>query len=250
MRDPDLWKRLEAFRFDADTGSEPYSVKLARAEGWSADYTRAVIEEYRRFLYLTQVSEGPVTPSEPVDRAWHMHLTFTRSYWDELCRKVLKGPLHHDPCAGREEMPRYEAQFDETLALYREEFGNEPPGMVWRNEDSVGTEEVFSETRQTVSALGLGIGLPGIVLSVLALMIVGIKAWTVIMAGLFLVLLAVGALAYPRRKKKADAGGCGAFAGGCGGGSRTAQSADGAADSGQVGGGGGCGGGGCGGGGG
>ncbi len=131
MRNPQLWARLVAFEFDKGQGSAPYSVKLARAEGWSAAFAARVIEEYRRFLYLTQVSDRQVTPSQIVDAAWHMHLTFTRDYWEDLCPKVIGRPVHHQPCAGEEEMPRYRDQFAATKALYEAEFGAEPPADIW-----------------------------------------------------------------------------------------------------------------------
>ena len=131
MRDPDLWARLQAHVFDSADSAAPYSVKLARAEGWSAAYTARVIEEYRRFLYLTQVSDTQVTPCQVVDAAWHMHLTFTRDYWGALCPEVIGKPVHHQPCAGEEEMPRYRDQFAATKALYRAEFGEDPPADIW-----------------------------------------------------------------------------------------------------------------------
>lgn len=130
MRNPELWARLQAFEFDGQ-GSAPFSVKLARAEGWDAGLTARVIEEYRKFLYLTQVSHTQVTPSEAVDAAWHMHMTYTRTYWDALCGEVLGKPLHHEPCAGDEEMPRYRDQFHETRLLYASEFEQEPPREIW-----------------------------------------------------------------------------------------------------------------------
>lgn len=133
MRDQELWARLSAYEFDG-AGSAPYSVKLARAEGWSQAFTLRVIEEYRRFLYLTQISARQVTPSQIVDVAWHMHLTFTRDYWDDLCPNVIGKPVHHQPCAGEEEMPRYRDQFAATKALYEAEFGAEPPADVWRRD--------------------------------------------------------------------------------------------------------------------
>lgn len=143
MQNSDLWERLEAFRFDASEGTAPYWVKPARAEGWEAVHTARVIEEYRRFLYLTQVAPGEITPSEPMDRAWHMHLTFTRRYWGDLCGTVLGRPLHHDPCAGAEDMPRYNAQYADTLALYEAEFGAPPPADIWPSPDGV-LEGLFS----------------------------------------------------------------------------------------------------------
>ncbi len=80
MLDPALWQRIATHPMDAPTGTAPFSIKLALAEGWDKAHTKHVIEEYRRFVYLTQISDGPITPSEQIDRAWHMHLTFTRDY--------------------------------------------------------------------------------------------------------------------------------------------------------------------------
>lgn len=135
MRNPELWKRLQAHAFDGQ-GSAPYSVKLARTQGWSRPFTLRVIEEYRRFLYLTQVSSRQVTPSQTVDAAWHLHLTYTRDYWEDFCPKVVGRPIHHQPCAGDEEMPRYRDQFAATKALYEAEFGGEPPSDIWGGEDA------------------------------------------------------------------------------------------------------------------
>ena len=136
MQDMALWNRIAAHQFDAATSSAPFSVKPAQAEGWSKAYTNMVIAEYRKFVYLTQVSDTQVTPSQAVDRAWHMHLTFTCDYWEVFCPQVLGQPLHHEPCAGEGEMPRYRAQFVATKALYLREFGGPPPIAVWETRTS------------------------------------------------------------------------------------------------------------------
>ncbi len=154
MRHPELWARLSAYSFDTGTGSAPYSVKLARAEGWSATFTARVIEEYRQFLYLTQVSDRQVTPSQIVDAAWHMHLTFTRDYWEDLCPNVIGAPVHHQPCAGDEEMPRYRDQFGATKALYEAEFGHEPPLEIW------GRDKTRRVKALAMSELGAGMTSP------------------------------------------------------------------------------------------
>lgn len=148
MRNDELWARLQAHAFDGP-GSAPFSVKLARAEGWTPAYTARVIEEYRRFLYLTQISPRQVTPSQIVDAAWHMHLTFTRDYWEVLCPKVIGKPVHHQPCAGEEEMPRYRDQFAATKALYEAEFGAEPPVDIW------GRDRAKSARRMVMSEAGM-----------------------------------------------------------------------------------------------
>ena len=63
-------------------------------------YAYRVIQEYKKFVFLAMVADHIVSPSTNVDRAWHLHLLYTRSYWDEFCGKVLKKPLHHTPSSG------------------------------------------------------------------------------------------------------------------------------------------------------
>ena len=133
MRDPKLWERLRAHRFDDPSEETPFSARLAKAAGWSKAKAAEVIEEYRRFIYLSQVAPGRVTPSEPVDKAWHLHMTCTRDYWDRLCGRTLKAPLHHEPATGTADDARHIEQYEATLALYEQEFGIEPPRRVWPN---------------------------------------------------------------------------------------------------------------------
>jgi hypothetical protein len=72
-----------------------------------------------------------MTPSEAVDQAWHLHLTYTRSYWEDLCGTVLEWPLHHGPTKGGPEGDRrYHEQYAATLEAYRLAFG-EPPPDIW-----------------------------------------------------------------------------------------------------------------------
>ena len=173
--------------------------------------------------------EGQATPSVAVDRAWHMHLTFTRSYWEELCGKALGTMLHHEPCAGAEEMPRYEDQYAETLLAYAEEFGAAPPGDIWPGAegkaDILASPGFAGQVALMLAPCFLVIGLiilsddrpeaalSMFVLSVLAL-VAGLSEW-------------VKATKRPRRRKgrarntTGAAGGCGAGGcgtGGCGGG--------------------------------
>ena len=90
-----LWKALAAMRIEAGGAALTFAARLARENGWSAAHAAAVVEEYRRFLYLAATA-GPVTPSEDVDQAWHLHLSYTRHYWEVPCgavgRQVQVGP--------------------------------------------------------------------------------------------------------------------------------------------------------------
>ena len=203
MRDEALWQKLKEYDFDRIGGSLTFPAKLARDAQWSKAFTRRAIEEYRRFIYLTQVSDGEATPSAVVDLVWHMHLTYTREYWHGLCEGVLGRPLHHDPCLGEEENPRYEAQYDATCELYTEEFGD-PPGDMWPSPGS-----------RSLARSGA------------AMIVVGLVAcyWSWAGAGLVVLgtILAIqsdpgGARRFVSRAAARAAGGCGGGGGGCGGG--------------------------------
>ena len=91
----ELLNRLEAWSLDDSTAVFPFSERLARDNDWSLDYARRVIREYKRFAFLAIVSGHPVTPSDQVDQAWHLHLLYTRCYWDDFCGEILGKPLHH-----------------------------------------------------------------------------------------------------------------------------------------------------------
>ncbi|MEO1498644.1 MAG: hypothetical protein AAFV43_15985 [Planctomycetota bacterium] len=128
----DLWRRIEAFELDAPGASLTFTKRLARENGWSHHYARRVVAEYQRFVFLAMTAGHEVTPSDEVDQAWHLHLTYTRSYWDELCGRVLGQPLHHGPTkGGSSEGARFEDQYARTFESYRRAFGEEPPADIW-----------------------------------------------------------------------------------------------------------------------
>lgn len=132
LPDDVLWQKLTAFAFDPGPVTLPFARRLARENGWDPGHARRVVEEYRRFVFLALRAGHPVTPSDAVDQAWHLHLTYTRSYWEELCGQVLEKPLHHGPTqGGAEEDDKFRDWYTKTLASYRRLFGAEPPADIW-----------------------------------------------------------------------------------------------------------------------
>lgn len=124
--------RLDQYSPDAPDAPVPYSQRLAEAEGWSRLHTLTVIEEYKRFAYLAVFAGHPVTPSEAIDAAWHLHLQYSKEYWDVFCAEVLRAPLHHAPGIGApDEDDAYAQHYQQTLESYRRAFGMEPPPDVW-----------------------------------------------------------------------------------------------------------------------
>ncbi len=271
----DLWLRIKNFEFGSPDASLSFCGRLARENGWDAAFADRIVEEYRRFCFLAMTAGHPVTPSEEVDQAWHLHLLYSENYWSQFCGTVLKRPFHHGPTrGGRAEGRKYCDWYQATLDSYRRVFGSSPPADIWpdaasRFQDADQFRRINTATHWVIAKptgrglrrmLAPAIGLPVLVACAAA----GDGAGLVLPAvgGIVALIFAVGYIdgraksKRPRKPKRKDKkkddgdGGCGSVGcGGCGspgkrrGGKRDddAQSDDAGVDSG-------CGGSGCGGG--
>lgn len=147
----ETWNRIEPFEIDELGVPAPFSVRLAKEQGWSQGFTLRAIQEYKRFAFLSAVSATPVTPSKVVDEVWHLHLIYTRNYWEDFCGKALGKRLHHQPGNGLEEdESRFQRQYAETLELYRSFFGQEPEDC-WGTSDE-GSKPETVQTNKTMKA--------------------------------------------------------------------------------------------------
>lgn len=128
----ELWKRIEEYDIDDPDSEYPFSNRLAVENNWTIKFSLRVIEEYKRFMYLACISNQPVTPSDQVDQAWHLHLIYSRQYWIEFCGQVLKKEIHHGPTPGGEKANEtYNDWYSKTLELYNNAFQEEPPNDIW-----------------------------------------------------------------------------------------------------------------------
>jgi hypothetical protein len=128
----ELWRRLESWDPDPPQSHLSFTAMLARDQHWPGAYASRVLREYRRYLFLAITAGHPVCPSEAVDQAWHQHLLDTRRYWLEFCPEVLGQPLHHTPSrSGPEEDRCHRLLYAQTLASYRRQFQEDPPGDIW-----------------------------------------------------------------------------------------------------------------------
>ena len=173
-----LWSTLESFELDDLTrGAEgrparTFADRLAEEQGWTAEFAGRVVREYKRFVYLAATGARPVTPSLIVDECWHLHLTYTRSYWERLCGQVLSRPIHHDPGrGGADEDARFSGQYARTLDVYREVFDESPPLDIWPDGRRKGTTGAVPATPQRENqpragrdrrAMAAAIGLPAL----------------------------------------------------------------------------------------
>lgn len=263
MTDNELRLALESFQFDTGRPSLTFGKRLARENGWSSEHSRAAIEEYLRFVYLCTISREPLTPSDAVDQVWHLHLSYTRSYWDDLCDRILGRALHHGPTrGGAEEQSKYAEWYARTLALYERVYGRQPRRDIWpdvaarfANADAfrrVDTAAHWVISKKHVQAAGIGACLCAVAVPAYAQngALTAFTVATLVVGALVLIgyFISRTVRADRRPPKKQDSGAAAA-----GGGaysskhSDTTDAGDGAA-SGSGCGGGGCGGGGCGGG--
>lgn len=126
-----LWQQLEGFEITPPHIGLTFEARLAREQNWGLDRALSVALEYRKFLFLLLTAAHPVTPSEDVDAAWHLHLLYTRSYYDELCQKIAGRLIHHGPTeGGAAEGTKFLDLYQRTLQSYNEWFGT-PPVDIW-----------------------------------------------------------------------------------------------------------------------
>ncbi|WIY23570.1 glycine-rich domain-containing protein [Parasedimentitalea psychrophila] len=125
---PELWAKIEAYEFPNFAGGLSFRDLVRKETKFSASKIEQAILEYRRFAYLSQVSDVSVVPSSEVDAIWHVHLTLTRDYWQRFCDGVLGQKLHHTPESGAVQSNN---GYSKTLDLYELEFGEPTPRNIW-----------------------------------------------------------------------------------------------------------------------
>ena len=126
------WQQLQAFEFDPPGAIIRFEDKLLSATGWTRHFAAVAIAEYRRFLLLAATAGHKVSPPPIVDQVWHLHLLYTRNYWDDLCPNVLGFHLHHEPATGAAgNAEALDDAYECTLASYATTFGHAPPADVW-----------------------------------------------------------------------------------------------------------------------
>lgn len=115
---------------------EGFYEKLQEKMNWSTSGTSLAVEEYLRFVALSAASER-IVPSQAVDEVWHLHLTYTKHYWKEMCAKVLQQEFHHEPSKNTTTMKNKDtSDYQKTLKLYETFFEEVPPVEVW-SENSI-----------------------------------------------------------------------------------------------------------------
>ncbi|MCF6311177.1 MAG: hypothetical protein L3J39_01880 [Verrucomicrobiales bacterium] len=127
-----LYERIVNFVIDDEGSALSFADRLASENGWTAEFAQRAILEYKKFIFLAMEAGHAVTPSDEVDQVWHLHLTYSKSYWDRFCNEVLQRPLHHCPTTGGgTEQEKFRQQYQATLDSYKKFFGKAPAKDLW-----------------------------------------------------------------------------------------------------------------------
>jgi hypothetical protein len=131
-----LWTKINSFQLDNPGDEFRFSDRVARENGWTKDYAQRVILEYKKFIYLCCVSDQGVTPSDPVDQVWHLHLTYTKSYWNNFCQDTIGKQIHHNPTkGGKKEVKKFNEYYTHLQDLYKAHFNSDPPPDIWQSNE-------------------------------------------------------------------------------------------------------------------
>ncbi len=239
----ELWNRIRKFEFDKPGVKLTFAKRLAKENGISLGFANEIVEEYRKFLFLCCVSSHQVSPSYYVDQAWHLHLTYTKSYWNELCKNTLGKELHHNPTEGGElEDLKFSELYRRSLELY-ETYFSKAPASIWPDENmppTASTAGIDGSRFWVIPKPAFGLrGNKGILAAVAVMFLALILGCTSEVGSLFIVIpivVIVGVIIWAVRRAKGKGGeggsGCGAgIGGGCSSGDSDCSS-DGGGDSG------------------
>lgn len=200
-----LFERLQAFDIDSDRPRLTFVARLARENGWTPDFAARVVDEYKRFIALAATAPHPVTPSEHIDQAWHLHLAYTDSYWTRMCGQVVGRPINHNPTRGGDtENRKFDDWYARTLETYRQAFGHAPPTEIWPSPEQrfgkdlawqrVNTRENWILPRRAVLHAVIGASACiGVVFGAIGLTLAALRSSSP-SAGLLLIIGALGAV--------------------------------------------------------
>jgi hypothetical protein len=127
-----FWDHIRAQFGGPNAFTKAFANKISRKLGWTEKFALKAIWEYKKFVYLGVVSDFSVTPSLVIDKVWHEHLLFSKAY-REFCENIIQYNFDHNPelIPADDQTATFNAQYHDTLELYRIEFAVFPPEEIW-----------------------------------------------------------------------------------------------------------------------
>lgn len=99
--------------------------RVAKEEGISEEAAERYFEGTLQFLKVASIAGAPVSPSLPIDAAWHAFILHTRDY-AEYCQERFGRFIHHQPTVGVSNRDNYLR----ARAIAEERFDNLDP-TIW-----------------------------------------------------------------------------------------------------------------------
>ena len=127
-----LWDEIAAKFGGQSPFTKAFADKLSRKLNWKKKFALKAIWEYKKFVYMGVVSDFSVTPSKIIDQVWHEHLLFSAGY-RKFCKEIIQYDFDHNPelVSIGTQTEAFQSQYFQTIALYKKEFGHEPPPEIW-----------------------------------------------------------------------------------------------------------------------
>lgn len=82
-----------------------------------------LFDDTKRFLFLAAITGKDISPTKPIDEAWHIFLLFTKDY-SEFCFRFFGQMIHHHPFDESELKEDKTDNIGVTLQLARSLFGS------------------------------------------------------------------------------------------------------------------------------
>lgn len=128
----ELWNKVLVYDLDQPVSSYCFSIRLADENFWTRNFTQKAILEYKKFMYLAATSEFMVSPSPIIDKVWHEHLMFSKSY-QSFCDLLGKNIQHVPSTLDPAQYQKFRSARERTKKLYLSTFG-EAPEDIWSYE--------------------------------------------------------------------------------------------------------------------
>lgn len=126
LTDPQLWSRIRVAPLPVSRTKHEFPEALAFQLDLPTFEARELVEEYRRFLYLSEITAAPRVAPEAVRKAWAMHAH--NPEYSAFFASASFDPLGLDD--GTRKFGA-NAAYRRTLEAYQSEFGTTPPAAVW-----------------------------------------------------------------------------------------------------------------------
>ncbi|KCV83259.1 hypothetical protein ATO10_00820 [Actibacterium atlanticum] len=128
LSDPDLWRRICECEFPKDEFGHSFAQYLANITHWPAEKVHGVIEEYRRFAYLSAMQDHLLVGPPVIEAVWAHHRAFGDAYDKTFVPGI--GLQVWEPFEGARRDRKTRVQH--TRLIYEREFGAPPPNIGWQ----------------------------------------------------------------------------------------------------------------------